>query len=223
MKQEALTKEDMELLTRYGLAELPLQGVFAELVKKGGLLCMQEQPLTRLMLMAKGRAKVSIGAAHGGACLMAFFDQEGIIGDLELMNGNENASTTVQALCETRLIVFPFSLYREALLINNTFLRIIATTLAKKLSARSVNSARFVLYPLKTRLMAYLSMAAEKGVFTEKLTELSELLGVSYRHLHRTLLELVEEGILKKERRGYAVLREDALLSAREQAGYYLF
>lgn len=48
--------------------------------------------------------------------------------------------------------------------------------------------------------------------FHENLTEIAELLGTSYRHLLRTLSELCDKGILKKEGSSYIVTDERTLM-----------
>ncbi|WOO37548.1 cyclic nucleotide-binding domain-containing protein [Anaerocolumna sp. AGMB13020] len=48
--------------------------------------------------------------------------------------------------------------------------------------------------------------------FHENLTEIAELLGTSYRHLLRTLSELCDQGILKKEGSSYIVTDERTLM-----------
>lgn len=48
--------------------------------------------------------------------------------------------------------------------------------------------------------------------FHENLTEIAELLGTSYRHLLRTLSELTEKNILRKEGSSYFVTDEETLM-----------
>ena len=69
----------------------------------------------------------------------------------------------------------------------------------------SINNASNILYPFESRLCAYISMTSQDGTFCEKLTELSEYLGTSYRHLLRTLENLCTKGILEKASDGYRI------------------
>jgi Mn-dependent DtxR family transcriptional regulator len=48
-------------------------------------------------------------------------------------------------------------------------------------------------------------------VFSERLIDVAELLGVSYRHLLRSLKALSEEGLLEKKPDGYHLLNEAKL------------
>ena len=48
-------------------------------------------------------------------------------------------------------------------------------------------------------------------MFSERLIDVAEQLGVSYRHLLRALKSLGEEGILEKRKDGYHILDEAGL------------
>ena len=48
-------------------------------------------------------------------------------------------------------------------------------------------------------------------MFSERLIDVAEQLGVSYRHLLRALKSLGEEGILEKRKDGYHILDEVGL------------
>ncbi|MEG2718091.1 MAG: helix-turn-helix domain-containing protein, partial [Clostridia bacterium] len=65
--------------------------------------------------------------------------------------------------------------------------------------------------PLQARLCSYIRIVCANGFFHEKLTELAELLGTSYRHLLRTLDALCAQGVLSREENGFRVMDEEAL------------
>jgi len=50
-------------------------------------------------------------------------------------------------------------------------------------------------------------------VFNETLTEIAELLGTSYRHLLRTINNLINREVLKKDNYGYEIINEEILRS----------
>ncbi len=75
--------------------------------------------------------------------------------------------------------------------------------LAAKLEQASASAAQNLLYPLSERLIDYMLKAQPGGVFSESLTATSELLGVSYRHLLRTLKRLEERGLVQRVSGGY--------------------
>ena len=79
--------------------------------------------------------------------------------------------------------------------------------LAQIVARNAVNDTLNILAPLEARLRAYIARSQREGVFTGRLTETAEYLGVSYRHLLRTMNELCARGILEKTRGGYRILQ----------------
>ena len=51
----------------------------------------------------------------------------------------------------------------------------------------------------------------EKDYYKEKHTEVSEYLGVSYRHLLHVLAQFCKENLIKKHERGYIILDKERL------------
>jgi len=87
--------------------------------------------------------------------------------------------------------------------------------LAQIVARNAVNDTFNILAPLEARLRAYIAHSQRDGVFRGRLTETAEYLGVSYRHLLRTMNELCARGILEKTSGGYRILQPLAL--GREQ------
>lgn len=52
----------------------------------------------------------------------------------------------------------------------------------------------------------------KKIIFNENYSEIAELLGTSYRHLHRTLNKFCLEGILNKKNKEYSIENYEKLL-----------
>ena len=73
-----------------------------------------------------------------------------------------------------------------------------------------------MLYPLENRVSGYILATSERHNdnslrFYGNLTEMAELLATSYRHLLRTLRDLIDKGILRK-RSGYYEIMEVEIL-----------
>jgi len=78
----------------------------------------------------------------------------------------------------------------------------------------SRNGTINLLYPLENRLASYIMAtrgAGSRVQFDETLTEIAELLGASYRHLLRTINNLINKGILKKDNYRYEIIDEKML------------
>lgn len=180
-------------------------------------ICFQEQEMTYLWFLVEGRAKVIKTLANGKTLLLSFYEGFGIIGDVELVQETP-INCTVQAL--TTCYVVGLSVQKAKMLLKEDvkLLNFICRKLAGKLENISTSSSINLLYPLENRLASYINMVAGesehdvgKRCFNENLTQLAEVLGVSYRHLLRTLNRLCQLGILDKEKEGYIIIKEDRL------------
>ena len=67
------------------------------------------------------------------------------------------------------------------------------------------------LFTAEVRLSRYILGAAEGGVFRDVMTDVACSVGISYRHLYRTLAALCADGILEKTPAGYKILDPNAL------------
>ena len=190
-----------------------------ELIKVNRLeyICFQEEELDYLWFLVEGRAKVVKGLANGKTLLLSFYEPLEVIGDVELIQAIP-AACTVQALNTCYLLALPMEQFRTTLQKDIKVLNFICRTLSEKLDHISNNSSINLLYPLENRLASYIDKVAvelnqNKGLrcFNENLTQLAELLGISYRHLLRTLNSLCHEEILSRQKEGYIVMNEERL------------
>lgn len=214
MKAKAASKEQASILCKYGLERARLHGVTVCSYARGEYICMAESPLGAVFIVVSGRAKVSFTAENGRSLLLGFYQDGGLIGDLEFMTDSDTAHMGVQAVTPVTCLSVPVAANREELLENARFLMCAGNGLAKKLGSSNDNCAQIILYPLETRLCSYIAATAEDGYFREKLTETAELLGASYRHLMRALAGLCEKRLLEKRGRAYFVRDRDALMRA---------
>ncbi len=181
---------------------------------RGQALTRFGEPLTDLAFMACGRAKVFRVMGNGRAVLYAMFEGVEVIGDLELMLGYPAATTDIVAITDGVLVTLPLASCKERILSDTALLRRLGEELAHKLERSSRTGAQNLLYPLSTRLAAYVLFSAQDGMFRENLTHLSEQMATSYRHLLRTLKAFCDEGWLQSTGQGYRILREEALAGA---------
>ena len=207
-----LTPVQRKYLSGFGLEDIDPDGLIIRNYKKGELLCEQGAPMKELLLITEGKVKVCSMAANGKTLLFCYNDPGTILGEVELMT-HAFASASVFAAADVQCIGIPFDRYRDYLLSNITFMNRICLILAEIVSQNSINGASNILYPFESRLCAYISMTHENGLFNQKLTELAEFFGTSYRHLLRTLDNLCAKGVIEKTPQGY-VIKDDLKLRA---------
>ncbi len=176
------------------------------------------ETLQKVHILVKGKLKIFFLQEDGSIYLIGFNQSFAILGDLELFEDyplhNEVAAMEPSILIE---------IDKEELLRTcwdyPPFLRFLIKHVSQKFHSSSVKANALSRYPMESRLAAYLLTVYEEEnqsvsfVKTNRYTDLANLLGCSYRHLHRTLQQFVENGWIEKSGRhirilDYAVLKE---------------
>jgi CRP/FNR family transcriptional regulator, putaive post-exponential-phase nitrogen-starvation regulator len=207
-------KEVMEeYVLKYNINDIFTEDMrpFMELLlfKKDEYICRDNEKLSYLFFFVDGKAKVYSTLSNGKSLLLCFYQGFKVLGDLEMIN-SEPAATNVQVIEDTYCIGIPTEKVKMYLLNDAKFLRYICNSLAEKLSRCSKNSSINLLYPLENRLASYILATGEN--FDESLTEISELLGTSYRHLLRTLNNMCLKGLIKKNDTGFEIINKKVLI-----------
>lgn len=187
------------------------------LFNKNEYVCREEEYLENMYFLVDGKAKVSKHLENGKSLLISFYTPLTIIGDVEFI-GHNVTDCSVQAIEDTYCIGINYNIVRNKLTKDCKFLLKICEYLGKKLTNGSNNSSINLLYPLENRLASYIVAFAnidsdkiKKFIFQENYSQISELLGTSYRHLNRTLNKFCLDGILKKCDREYLIEDFDKL------------
>lgn len=220
MTKQKLQPEHRKEMAKYGLSDMDDESISVLCFKKHEYLLQQGCPGEYLLLVLSGRMKVFIMSPNGKTLLFCFYTGQGILGEAEFATGAKTAAMSVQAITDVTCIGIPRGRYQEALSQNIVFMNAVSSALAGKLFRCTRNSAVTILYSLESRLCAYIAMTNDNGFFNEKLTEISEVLGTSYRHLLRTLDGLCKQGVLRKDGKSYFVADFEALKQKGED--YYL-
>ncbi|HBF73905.1 MAG TPA: transcriptional regulator YeiL [Lactobacillus sp.] len=159
-----------------------------------------------LFYLVKGKAKLYDSLANGKDTLIDFFTPPCFIGEMELLDA-QSEPFSVQVIDDCYCLALPVAKYQAQLLADPTFLRNVCLYLSHK-NARNIKTAsRNQGFTLSQRLAAFILLTAHDGDYNEKHTQVSEYLGVSYRHLLYVLAEFVKTGYLKKDRQGYHIIK----------------
>ncbi len=187
------------------------------LFKKNEHICKENEDIHYLYFFVEGKAKAYNTLSNGKSVLLCFYDSLQILGDVELIHSQKTASN-VQVMVDSYCIGIPLEKVRKRLLQDATFLRCICGSLSHKLNRLSKNSTINLLYPLENRLASYILVTGERLIHNEQriifngnLTETSELLGTSYRHLLRTVNTLCDKSVIRKNN-GYFEVTNIGLL-----------
>lgn len=185
--------------------------------RKGEYVC-EERKLPRcLYFLVDGRVKLYMIHQDGSVTLAQYFEAVSVLGELEFL-GIRSQSQTIQAVQDSVCVALPFDSCRELMLSDTVFLQNLSRFLAEKM-LRSVDKlVATQSYPLENRLAAYLlETEEERGVMPGgwmklRLTDLSQYLGCSYRHLSRVIGQFAGGGWIEKERTRLRITDRDALL-----------
>lgn len=211
MIKQKLTEEHIKVLHQYGLGGYEGDFTVQKFVR-GEYIYHQGHIIHNLSIFYSGKLKVFYTSSEGKTMLLGFYDKTGILGEVELMANQSEAMLSVQAITDTICLSIPINSFSSKLRSNNKFINMVGSSLAGKLQQNTANSTFNNLNTLEKRLCAYIEMTNSNGYFNEKLTDVSDILGTSYRHLLRTLEKLCNEKLLKKVAGGYMVTDIDALI-----------
>ncbi|MDR0296014.1 MAG: cyclic nucleotide-binding domain-containing protein [Prevotellaceae bacterium] len=221
MEKKSLHKSDKKLLSQYGLHDIDLSHAVRFAYDNGEVLFHEGDRMEYIYFVVSGKAKVFLSLSDGKRLLLAYFISEGSIGDVELVEGSLTACTTTQAVTDFICIALPLSIYGSILMGSHTFMSYAAKEFAIRLIQRNINSAITTLQPLETRLCAYIIQTAKDGLFRERLTEVADIVGASYRNLLRCFDKLCKDNILHKSSSGFQIVNEQTL-NARARGFYML-
>lgn len=183
------------------------------------LIYLRQESISQVYFFISGKLKVCANLSNGQSLLLCFYNSFEFLGDLELFE-MANPSNSIQAITDSLCIALNVMEIKQKLFTDVKFLNFISKSLARKLTKSAANSAINVLYPLEKKLASYIFVvgkrkqaADEKSliIFDENLKLTSELLGTSYRHLHRVLHQFLNDRILSRGPHGYYVENEAAL------------
>lgn len=90
----------------------------------------------------------------------------------------------------------------------------VTKTLALRSQCSVYNASLNILNTLESRLCTYIFETSIDDCFSENLSSLCDILGTSYRHLHRTMMKLCEKDILKKHGQNYIIIDRKKLEEA---------
>lgn len=130
-----------------------------------------------------------------------FFLSKGLVGDSEFVTGSA-ATRSAQVEGDALCMKLSTRNSRHRLMSDRTFLRYMTQQLAEKLTlSETTPTDAGALMTTEERLFDYLKLSAEDGRVAESLGTISQLMGVSYRHLIRMMNALCDEGKLRRGKR----------------------
>lgn len=163
-----------------------------------------------LYYLVKGRCRISSIDQEGKTFILNIINAPNLVGEIELIT--EDVSFSVETIDSCILIALPYAHYRDLLLKDSTFLLRLCELLTEKEREHALKLAQVSSFPLENRLAAFILENSFDDRISLKKTIIAQSLGVSYRHLEKVMKDFVEEGILKKDRFIYTIVKKSALI-----------
>lgn len=163
-----------------------------------------------LYYLIEGTAKLYISHKNGRISLTNFVKAPCFMGEMELIGAQETADG-ITAIMPCTCYAIRTEYCKEAILNDTRFLRYICLFLSQVALRNSYNYSINQSYPLEVRLARFLLMTSHNCIYKERHTEVSEYLGVTYRHLLYVLAGFVKKEILIKTEQGYYIKDMNAL------------
>lgn len=173
------------------------------------------QELPFLFYVLAGKAKIIKNEPNGKRVILQFLQQNDWIGDLTIVQA-EKATKEVIAIGDTICLGIPIADVEEYLMTNTAFLKYLSQYIGQKLLKRMDHFSASQTFELKYRLAELMVAVSVEGIYAENQLQISEYLGVSYRHLMHTLKFFREGGCIQKVDQGYELNIEKLQLFIQE-------
>ena len=216
MKPLKMTPKHLLMLSKIKLSEIDSKYLYIKTYKKGEYIFYQNEEIKNIFIIYSGKIGITLDSSKGHRLLLAIYSPNSILGDIEFFS-NDCTATNAQALSDAAVICLPYSDI-EKLQNHSGFTYLLGQILAKKLTRSIKNNSINILNAADIKIAAYIAGTCENGIFDVNLSKLSELLGISYRHLLRRIKFFCEKGYLLKVNDIYKIINPDFL---KELAGDY--
>ncbi|MEC3470242.1 transcriptional regulator YeiL [Bacillus cereus group sp. MYBK29-1] len=179
---------------------------YAELhsFQKSEKICNEGIDVPYLYYLISGKAKIYMSHKNGKTSLINFIQASSFIGELGLI-GVESVTKTVEVIEDCMCLALPLKDCQHLLLQDVIFLQKLCKFIGEKTITRTESYAKNNSYPFENRLAAFILLTEQNNSYTEKHTEASEYLNVSYRHLLYVLNQFCQQNYLKKYGRTYYI------------------
>lgn len=186
-----------KLFTNFSYEDIQLYRFY-----KGEMIYITGEEILNMYFVVEGKVKIYTNTIDDKRLILRFQKAVAVIGDIEFID-NDPALHSVEASSDCIAIGISYKTIREKLGSNPIFLQYLLESVTSKFRTKT-NSSINLLYPVEVRFASYLLSTTNEGrdsSFQEEisLTDISEMIGTSYRHLNRVITKLSNESIIKRE------------------------
>ena len=165
-----------------------------------------------LYIAVQGSAEICMYSFEGKSLNIFQINNSGTIGDLELMTKLDKSSADIYAITDFTVIIIPFSECKKELENNIKFLNKMGEELGKKLLRSTHNYCGATMLSGKQRIAQRLLEIEKNSFLTIKITDLSKIVGISYRQTQRIINDFEKENIIKRNKKDIFINDKEKLL-----------
>lgn len=217
---------DTALLKSY-LQAFGLESVFPETIRpfmslytfeRGDLICSQGESPHYLYILVKGKLKIFTTNAEGKTLVISFKTALELIGDIEYFQ-NTDILNTVEAVTGGHIIAVPYRIISKHGREHVPLLQFLLNVITKKFYLKSSSISLNLMYPVEVRMASYLlSVSSDESrnpvprpLSSAELRDGANMIGVSYRHFNRIILQFCANGLLERVKGGVIVKNPEGL------------
>lgn len=167
-------------------------------------LCLQGEEAQYIHFIVQGKVKVFTNSTDGKTLLVNFTVPLDVIGEIECLSGKVNLNT-VAAVSRVESLGLHKRWLSQS--VDASFLRFLLDLVTRKFYSKSVSLSKNLLYPVEVRLASYLlSLSDEEtagkygNISMTNVKDAANLIGTSYRHLNRVLLQFCKAGLVERSK-----------------------
>lgn len=185
---------------------------------QGELICSQGEPSQHLYVLVKGKIKIYNQSSEGRRLVISFKTPLEVIGDIEYIQGIDIINT-VEVVSPVYMIGVHYRWLKQFSSDYSPLLNFLLDIITRKFLIKSNSFSLNLMHPVEVRLASYIlsvsfdeSNALFRGqLSTSSLTDVSNLIGTSYRHLNRVIQKLCAAGLIERNREFIVVKDREGL------------
>lgn len=183
--------------------------------KPGEQILGLHQVPTTLIYLIEGKLKLTFYESNGKD-VIKLLRAPGFLGEMEFL-GIRKDTTVAQAYERCVCAVIDLAECRHLLKTDAKFLLWLSSCVSREAYNNMQAYVRLSSWPLHSRIAQFILEMEINGLYKEKHTEASAYLGVSYGHFMAVIKEMVGEGLITRQKGGYAITDREALEAMTEE------
>ena len=173
-------------------------------VQPGQIVCLQNCPVTEMMLLVHGELLIEAQFASGDSLIFTAENGISVMGDMELLSGRMVYASTVRAKTSVELLLLTVADFQTWMDEEPMFLKMVVRSLAEKCYRQSRDQGVLAYVPPSQRIARFLTEEKLRSPTTDGAVhcshaELAQHTGMSERTVNRVLSELRECGAIHTE------------------------